>query len=169
VTFELLAEKALSAVLARRRQTDTATAPAEPETAEATGETDEAAVLVTESVTESVLPEHPSPYDTRVLTLQSWPHMRDIPVQLLGCHARVCALLAYNPSVGYLVHRRLGLEAAEVLTVLQSLHDAGHLRVGSDEPRPAGPAPREARADTVAPSTAAPRPLWGRLLARLLG
>lgn len=124
---------------------------------------------MTGPVTDSVLPAHPSPYDTKVLTLQSWPHMRALPAQQLGRYARVCSLLAYNPSVGYLVHRRLGLDAAEVMPVLQALHDAGHLRVGSDEVRPAGPALGEARAQSVASPTAAPRALWGRLLAKLLG
>ncbi|MGJ7505479.1 MULTISPECIES: hypothetical protein [unclassified Variovorax] len=107
-------------------------------------------------------------FETKVLTLASWPQLRQVPADRLGCYARICVLLAYAPSVGFLIHRRLGLESEEVLPVLHALHDAGHLRVTCDAHQPGNTTILEEEAPSVEPEIARRTTLWGKLLTKLL-
>jgi hypothetical protein len=163
VTFETLAAKAMNAVMSRQRHLHVEAAATPPAAALHESRFPAAAVSP---------PDDADAFETKVLTLASWPQMRHVPAQLLPAYARVCALLAYNPSVGFLVRRRLGLDGEEVKKVLQALQAAGHLRVtvcdGPGHDLDHGDAPVDAIAF---PCDAAPprRPtLRSRLLQKLL-
>lgn len=162
MTFETLAAKAMNAVMSRQRHVhvEAATTPA--------AGLDESRF----PAAATVRPDDGDAFETKVLSLASWPQMRHVPAQLLPAYARVCALLAYNPSVGFLVRRRLGLDGEEVKKVLHALQAAGHLRVtagdGPGHDLDHGDPPVDAIA--FASDTAPPRrhTLWSRLLQKLL-
>src|SRR5690348_7680623 len=68
--------------------------------------------------------------DMALLQLNSWPKLTQLPPpadhEML---ARVCALLASKPTVGFLVPRILGAPAARVQCALDALYRDGHLRL----------------------------------------
>lgn len=167
MTFETLAAKAMNAVMSRQRHLHVEAAATRPA---AFDESRFAAAA-------AARPDDAAAFDTSVLMLVSWPQMRHVPPQVLPAYARVCALLAYSPSVGFLVHRRLGLGGEEVQQVLHELHEAGRLRViagdGTGHDHPGGhPGPAGAIAASACDAASMEPPrrptLWGRLLQKLL-
>ncbi|WP_439385941.1 hypothetical protein [Ideonella sp. YS5] len=65
-----------------------------------------------------------------MLQLNSWPRLTQLPAQ--ADHemlARVCALLACKPTVGFLVPRILDAPAARVHAALEALYRDGHVRL----------------------------------------
>lgn len=109
-----------------------------------------------------------SAFETEMLTLASWPQLRRLPAERLGIYARICVLLAYTPSVGYLIHRRLGLRSDDVQHVLRALHDEGHLRVSSGPHQRNDEVLLAEKAATDQPQVPPRVTLWGKLLTKLL-
>lgn len=68
--------------------------------------------------------------DRALLQLNSWPKLTQLPPpadhEML---ARVCALLACKPTVGFLVPRILGAPAPRVQRALEALYRDGHVRL----------------------------------------
>lgn len=113
----------------------------------------------------------PEEFRLGLVYLKSWPAIPDLPQEMAAPVARVCALLAHKPTVGFLVGRVLELPDEEARRILQVLHRFGHLEVlqrrgvpgaeGAVEPPPAGEA-----AIAVAPP--APSAFLGRLWNKLV-
>jgi hypothetical protein len=170
---EGLAERALRAVLARRA--GKAPAPeveAPPPLARPSGEAPSAFnsssfdMVPVAAPVEDFVP-------SRVVHLVRWPEMRRVPLEKLGHCAHICALLAHSPSVGFLVHRRLGLPRDEVMPLLYGLHADGYLRMAGAGPQDQALAEPAQEAEE-APSAAAPAApaaggIFSRWLGRLLG
>ena len=171
MSFETLAGNAMRAVLSRRNQGDAAltsrsqAATREPVTTVHSGlprPRDFSGSFLLEE-----LPPDGDRFDERkVLHLTSWPSMRELPPDRLMAFARVCALLSLSPSVGFLVHRRLGLPREAVLPVLHALHADGHLRLAGTEGQ-AAEATDTSPAELDRESTRRPN-VWTKLLAKLL-
>lgn len=176
MTFESLAAKAMNAVALRQHRLHVeaaATTPAElTESRFLAAATSRPPVLRADPPGAAEMPADDAAFETKVLMLASWPQMRAVPAELLAIYARVCALLAYSPSVGFLVHRRLGLESMEVLPVLRALHEAGHLRVTTGDAHHQSDVQGDAIAvEASIDAQVEPPPrntLWTRLLAKLL-
>lgn len=172
MSFETLAGKAMRAVLSRRNNFNVPPAPAAQTTREGAATLPPLSLFELRDASGTPFAEAPLPDmdefgGQRVLHLTSWPHMRAIPPDRLIACARVCALLSHGPSVGFLVHRRLGLPREAVLPVLHALHADGCLRLAGDE---------EQQATTTAAWSTDPYPestrrpnVWVKLLQKLLG
>jgi len=171
VSFETLAGNAMRAVLARREHVGPAVASHSQATLRQAVPIGHSGLPRSGDIPGSFRlgecpPERPRFDECKVLYLTSWPSMRELPPDRLMACARVCALLSLGPSVGFLVHRRLGLPRAAVLPVLEALHADGHLRL-------AGAEGQQTEATDTSPtefdreSTRRPN-VWTKLLAKLL-
>jgi hypothetical protein len=68
--------------------------------------------------------------DRALLQLSSWPRLTQLPAE--ADHemlARVCALLACKPTVGFLVPRILDAPVERVQRSLEALYRDGHVRL----------------------------------------
>lgn len=106
----------------------------------------------------------------KMLRLHAWPEMRSLPPEDLLPYANICALLAHGPSVGFLIHRRIGMAREQVMPRLMAMHRAGYLEVVHDEMAGLGRAgsgavrsePREMPPIPTRPS------IWSRMMDKLL-
>lgn len=171
VSFETLAGNAMRAVLARREHGGPAVSSHSQATLREPAATAHSGLPRPRDIPSSFrmgeLPSEGPQFDERkVLHLTSWPAMRELPPDRLIVCARVCALLSLSPSVGFLVHRRLGLPREAILHVLHTLHADGHLRLGGAEGQQTEAADTSL-ADHDRESTRRPN-VWTKLLAKLL-
>lgn len=80
-----------------------------------------------------------------LLRLQRWPNLSRMPAEAdLRITARVCALLARQPTVGFFIPRLLNLPRDEVAPVLAVLQRQGVIEAarlsGTEDDGPPGPA-----------------------------
>ncbi|HEX7644455.1 MAG TPA: hypothetical protein VF472_19780 [Burkholderiaceae bacterium] len=65
------------------------------------------------------------PASAQLLYLYRWPDLRNVDSAQQVICARICALLAFRPSVEFLVGPRIGIANEEVAPILSSLRDLG--------------------------------------------
>lgn len=103
--------------------------------------------------------------DQELLRLRRWPSLTRLPPDVdVGLVARVCALLARKPTVGFLVARMLDVPHLRVGPLLARLHGAGCIEIV----RAGTPAANDAPATSAPPAARLPDRRFIALLWRLL-
>lgn len=106
--------------------------------------------------------------DRALLTLVAWPNLARMPRQDVPELSRICALLSWKPTVGFLVPRTLGLPQQRVQQLLGQLHAAGFLGAGASASAGLpGLEPETAQLPVPDPGEATARAFIGRLWQRL--